>query len=1099
MTLSDLSVRRPVFAAVAAIILCVVGLAAFFSLTVRELPNVDPPVVSISTNYVGASAEVIEERITQVIERQVAGIQGIDRVQSSSRDGSSRINITFTLDRNLDAAANDVRDAVSRVTQDLPEQAEAPEIAKANADSSPLLFLNFGSSTLNRLQLSDYANRYLVERLSTVPGVAQAFLAGGQLYSMRIWLDPDALAARGLTVDDVTNALNAQNVELPAGSLESRSKDFTIRVNRQYVKPEDFARLPVSAAGATANATGVTTALTPSQAGGQTGATATASAASSSLAGASVTNQAGLTNAYVTRLGDVARVEEGPDERRRMFHSNGLDMVGIGLTRQSQANDLQISKAVHKELDEVNQSLPAGTRLDIAVDYSVFTSEAIREVWITMGLSLLLVAAVNVIFLGTWRAALVPTIVAPICILSSFIVMAPLGFSLNLLTLLALVLAIGLVVDDAIVVVENIQRRIDEGEPPLVAAERGAKQVFFAVIATTMVLLAVFAPLMFLPGYIGRLFVELAVAIASAVFFSALLALSLSPMLSSKLLRPASGSGWLARKVDWAMDGVRESYQASLRMLLAQKSTVGIVGIGVLALAGVAAALFLTLPKELVPPEDRGRVDIAIQAPEGAGFDYTLKATLQTEDYLKGLLRSGVADRYIAAAPRFNQNQYNIGFGSLVLSDWRKRTQTADDVADQINKDLSNITAARVIASVRGPFQRGSSGGSGSNVDFIVEGNEYADIAKWVEPIFTAAQKNPGLSRPRLNYEPTAPRLLVNIDRDKAAALGVSPASIGNALNVMFGSEKATTYVKNGEEYDVILQTELGKRRTLEDLNSLYVRAGSGALIPLSNVVQTKISGDTPDRERVDRQRAITLTSQLTPGYTVQEAIAFYREQAAKQPNSGIHVAWGGQAKDYLEASNAVGYAFGLALLLVFLVLAAQFESWIHPAIIMLTVPLAALGGLFGLLMAGSTINTYSEIGLIILIGIAAKNGILIVEFANQLRDQGRSVKEAVIEAAGVRLRPIIMTSIAAAFGALPLILAGGPGAGSRRTIGVVIFAGAIFSSLLTLFVAPVFYNLLARFTKSPEWTARMIEAFEAQEIRRPQPEPLDPARAAAE
>ena len=1099
MTLSDLSVRRPVFAAVAAIILCVIGLAAFFSLTVRELPNVDPPVVSISTDYVGASAEVIEERITQVIERQVAGIQGIDRVQSSSRDGTSRINITFTLDRNLDAAANDVRDAVSRVTQDLPEQAEAPEIAKANADSSPLLFLNFGSSNLNRLQLSDYANRYLVERLSTVPGVAQAFLAGGQLYSMRIWLDPDALAARGLTVDDVITALNAQNVELPAGALESNSKDFTIRVNRQYVKPEDFARLPVSAAGSTANAAGVTTALTPSQAGGQTGATSTASGSSSSLAGAAVTNQAGLTNAYVTRLGDVARVEEGPDERRRMFHSNGLDQVGIGLTRQSQANDLQISKAVHKEVADINQSLPPGTRLDIAVDYSVFTSEAIKEVWITMGLSLLLVAAVNVIFLGTWRAAVVPTVVAPICILSSFMILAPLGFSLNLLTLLALVLAIGLVVDDAIVVVENIQRRIDEGEPPLVAAERGAKQVFFAVVATTVVLIAVFAPLMFLPGYIGRLFVELAVAIASAVFFSALLALSLSPMLSSKLLRPASGSGWLARRVDRAMDALKESYQASLRLLLASKGTAGFVGLGVLALAGVAAALFLTLPKELVPPEDRGRVDIAIQGPEGAGYDYTLKTTLATEGYLKGLLKQGVADRYIVAAPRFNQNQYNIGFGSLVLSDWRKRKQTADDVADQINKDLSSITGARVIASVRGPFQRGSSGGSGSNVDFIAEGNEYADIAKWIAPIYAAAQKNPGLSRPRLDYEPTAPRLLVNIDRDKAAALGVSPASIGNALNVMFGSEKATTYVKNGEEYDVILQTELGKRRTLQDLNGLYVRAGSGALVPLSNVVQTKISGDTPDRERVDRQRAITLTSQLTPGYTVQEAIAFYRAEAARQPNSGIHVAWGGQAKDYLEASNAVGLAFGMALLLVFLVLAAQFESWIHPMIIMLTVPLAALGGLFGLLMAGSTINTYSEIGLIILIGIASKNGILIVEFANQLRDQGRSVKEAVIEAAGVRLRPIIMTSIAAAFGALPLITAGGPGAGSRRTIGVVIFAGAIFSSLLTLFVAPVFYNLLARFTKSPEWTARMIEAFEAQEIRRPGPEPLDPGRAAAE
>ena len=1079
MTLSDLSVRRPVFAAVAAIILCVVGVASFTTLPVRELPNVDPPQVSVTTNYTGASAEVVEERITQVIEQQIAGIQGIDRINSSSRDGRSQINVTFTLNRRLDDAANDVRDAVSRVVSQLPQQVDSPQISKANADSDILVFVTLTSKVMNRMALADYANRYLVQRMSTIPGVAQVRLVGAQLYAMRIWLDADAMAARGLTVEDVQSALNSQNVELPAGALESQAKDFTIRVNRGYATPADFAALPVVAGGAISRLGGAA-----SGAGGTANGVTNPSIAAGS--------------AYITRLGDIAHVEEGSDDRRRMFMQNGVERIGIGLTRQSQANDLDISNAVRRQVKEINATLPAGTELNLAVDWTVFTRDAIQEVWITMGLSLALVALVNFVFLGSWRSALIPSIVAPICILSTFIVLAPLGFSINLLTLLAMVLAIGLVVDDAIVVVENIQRRIDDGEPPLVAAERGARQVFFAVVATTVVLISVFAPLMFLPGYIGRLFVELAVAIASAVFFSAVLALSLSPMLSSKLLRPAASEGWLARKVDAVMDRLRDSYRASLAMLLASRRVAAVAGGGVLVLAALAGVLFMALPKELTPAEDRGRIDMQIQAPEGSGYDYTLKAGLQAKPALERLRRQGIASGYVIGVPRFGQNQYNSGFGNVVLSDWRKRKVTSQDMAAQLNREFSRITAARVITSVRGPFQRG--GGSGSNVDFIAEGNDYPELSRWIAPILAAAQKNPGLQRPRLDYEPSAPRMMVTLDRDKAATLGVSAETVGLALQSMFGSQKVTTYVKNGQEYDVILQTDLAHRRTVEDLNTLYVRGSSGDLIPLANVVKTEVRGDTPDRERTDRQRSITLTAELAPGYTIGQAIQFYRDQVASRPQSGPVIAWGGAAKDYLEASNAVGLAFGLALLLVFLVLAAQFESWIHPAVIMLTVPIAALGGLFGLLMAGSTINTYSEIGLIILIGIAAKNGILIVEFANQLRDQGRSVTEAVIEAASIRLRPIVMTSIAAAFGSLPLILSGGPGAGSRGTIGVVIFSGAIFATLVTLFVVPVFYNLLARFTKSPEWTARMIEAFGAEEPRAPSAAALgDPPRAAAE
>jgi multidrug efflux pump len=727
--------------------------------------------------------------------------------------------------------------------------------------------------------------------------------------------------------------------------------------------------------------------------------------------------------------------------------------------------------------------VPAGAKMIVAIDNSVFTAEAIHEVWITMGISIALVALVNLLFLGSWRSALIPSIVAPICILSTFIVLAPLGFSLNLLTLLALVLAVGLVVDDAIVVVENIQRRVDEGEPANVAALRGTRQVFFAVVATTIVLISVFAPLMFLPGYIGRLFVELAVAIAAAVGFSALLALSLSPMMASKLLRPAS-SNWLSSRVDKAMDALKDSYRHSLEGLLGKGSATLVTGLSVLVLAVCAGGLFALLPQELVPAEDRGRVDVSINGPEGSGFDATVKVADRIETIIDKYRHDGVAERTIITVPRFGQTQFNTGNAVIALKPWGERDKSADQVAAELNKSLSKITSVRAVASVRGAFQRGGGGGGGggTNVDLIAVGNDYVQLAAWMKPILDAAQDNPGLSRPRLDYEPTSPRLSVQIDRDKAATLGISAQSIGRSLETMFGSRKATTYIKTGQEYDVILQTALDQRRGIEDLNRLQVRTASGALVPLSTVVTTELRGDIPDRPRVDRLRAVTLTTQLNPGYTVADAVKFFQDQAAAHPTPGVSVKWGGQAKDYLEASGAVGLAFGLALLLVFLVLAAQFESWIHPAVIMLTVPLAALGGLFGLLITGSTINTYSQIGLIILVGIAAKNGILIVEFANQLRDEGLKVREAVIEAAALRLRPIIMTSISAAMGALPLMLWAGAGAGSRKTIGAVIFTGAIFATLLTLFVVPVFYNLLARFTKSPEWTARQIEEYEARE-----------------
>ncbi|WP_292091051.1 efflux RND transporter permease subunit [Brevundimonas sp.] len=1045
--LSDLSVRRPVFAAVAAIVLCVIGAAAFFFLPVRELPDVDPPIVSVNTSYAGASAEVIESRITEPIEQQIAGIQGVQRINSTSRDGRSNVNIEFSLDRNIDDAANDVRDRVSRVVGRLPDQADPPEVAKADSDSQPIMVLFLRSTSMNRLELTDYADRYLIDRLATVPGVAQVQIYGEQRYAMRIWLDAAAMAARGLTVTQVETALTTQNVELPAGSLESTDKDYTVRVARTYARAEDFAQLPIGTAGSATVSTGV------------------------------IQGNA----AYVTRLGDIARVEEAPAEARRLFRGNGLDQIGLAVTRQAQSNDLAISDGVTKLMEQIRPSLPEGVTLEMGSDNSVFTSHAIDEVWITIGISMALVALVNFIFLGSLRAALIPSVVAPICLLATFIVLAPLGFSLNLLTLLALVLAIGLVVDDAIVVTENIQRRLDHGEPPLVAAERGTRQVFFAVVATTVVLLSVFAPLLFLPGYVGRLFVELAAAIAAAVAFSAFLALSLSPMLASKILKPAAGSGWLARQVDRTMDAVKESYSRSLDALLGRRIAVVGVAALILLVGGGAVAMFLHLPDELVPPEDRGRVSVRVQGPEGAGFDYTRKIMLGLEPILAEYRANGEVDSYLVSAPGFGGGSFNSGNASLTLMDWSERTRSADEIAQELNAKLRTQTDAQVNASTPGAFQRG--GGNSNSVEMVVTGAEYGPIYNWLQPVLAAAQDYPGFSRPRLNYEPNSPRLLVEVDPQKAAALGVSSQQIGRTLETMFGSRRATTYIKGGQEYDVILQTDRDNRRGVGDLEALYVSTGAGQLVPLSSVVTTRTSGDTPDRRRLDRQRAITLQADLAPGTTIADAVAFLNAEVAKQPQGLATIRWGGAARDQQEAGGAVAAAFGLALLLVFLVLAAQFESWITPAVIMLTVPLAAAGGLFGLLMAGSSLNIYSQIGLIILIGVAAKNGILIVEFANQLRDQGRSIREAIIESSTLRLRPIVMTSIATAFGALPLMLWQGAGAGSRQTIGVVIFSGAMFATLLTLFVVPVVYGVLARFTRSPEYTARKIEEWEAQEV----------------
>jgi multidrug efflux pump len=1035
VTLSDLSVRRPVLATVFSLIIIAFGAIAFTTLPLRELPDVDQPVVSVDTSYPGASAQVVETQITRVIEDQLSGIEGVDVINATSRDGRSSINIEFTLDRDLEDAANDVRNAVSRARGQLPADVLEPVISKSDSDANPIMWFSLNSSNMDLVELSDFAHRYIVDRLGVIDGVANVRVGGDARRALRIWLDTNAMAARGLTVQDVETALRSQNLELPAGYVQSEERDYQVRVTRPFETPEQFARMPLRA-------------------------------------GAD-------TDAAVVRLGDIARIEFAPIETRRIFRGNGLDQVGIGIVRQSRSNALEVGRLVKAEVERIRASLPQGTQLDLTYDATLFIEQAIARVAETLLEATILVVLVIYLFLGSWRAAFIPAAVIPVCLIGAFLVLAVFGFTINLLTLLGLVLAIGLVVDDSIVVLENVQRRIDSlNEPRVVAAQRGARQVFFAVVATSAVLVAVFAPMLFVGGYVGRLFVELSVTVAGIVLISAFAALSLSPMMCSKLLKPASQSTPLARFVDRALNGLRASYRASLEAALAYKPLV--LGLFVAVIAG-GAFLFSQLSSELTPSEDRGLMMAFVSAPEGSGFEYTSRVLGQVEATLMEYVERGEVSRVMVVLPGFGDagtNRFSSGFAMSFLEPWGER-RPASALQTELNQRLSQVPGATVRVVIPNAFQRGGDGAS-----IVLLGSEYEPLAATAERIMDRLRENPNFLRPRMNYEPTSPRVLVDIDRERAAALGVSVQTIGRTLEATMGARRVNTITDRGEEYYVYLQAEREERSDIGDLANKYVRSDrTGELVPLSSVVSLRTAGDSAERRRMNRQASVTVGASIPGDFAIGDAIRELERIAAEEiGEQPIAVDYTGQARQFRQASGAIGFAFVFALLVVFLVLAAQFESFVHPFVIMLSVPLAITGGLFGLFLLDNTLNIYSQIGLIILIALAAKNGILIVEFANQLRDAGRSVREAILEASDLRVRPVLMTSIATVVGAIPLILSYGAGAESRLTIGTVIFFGLLVATMLTLFVVPAFYDLLARFTKSPESTAREIEAYEHKE-----------------
>ncbi|RCU50978.1 MULTISPECIES: efflux RND transporter permease subunit [Corallincola] len=1031
MILTDLSVKRPVFASVISLLLIAFGLVAFDKLPLREYPNIDAPVVSVETRYRGASAVVVERRITKLIEDRISGVEGIRNISSESKDGRSSITIEFTVERDIDAAANDIRERVSRVLNNLPDEADPPEISKAGAGDDTIMWLNLVSDRMDLLELSDYAQRYLVDRFSTIDGVARIRVGGGRDYSMRIWLDRSALAARGLTVNDVEDALRSQNVELPAGSVESVDRQFTVRVQRAFNTAEQFQDLVLTQ--------------------GDDG--------------------------YLVRLSDVAKVELAASEERLSFRGNGVPMVGIGITKQSTANTLSVARAARAMAIEVDRTLPEGMELINSYDSSVFIEQSVKEVYQTLFIAITLVVIVIYLFLGSARAMLIPALTVPVSLMGTFIVLYLLGYTINMLTLLALILAIGMVVDDAIVMLENIHRRIELGESPLVAAFLGARQVSFAVIATTLVLISVFMPITFLEGDLGKLFTEFAVTMSAAVAFSSLVALSLSPMMCSKLLVPHEQPGWLTRQVDRALNKFRDNYISALRTSIHKPSLTLVL---ILAALISCAWLLKQVPGEFTPKEDRGAFFIVVSAPEGATFDYSQSYMDEVERRLMPLVERGSVKRLLIRTPRaWGQTQdFSGGFAIIVLEDWANRESAWQLMGEARSKlgDLAGIRAFPVMRQALG-------GGTGKPVQFVIGGSDYDELARWRDLLINEAKNNPGLIGIDHDYKETKPQLQVRIDTERAGDLGVSVETIGRTLETMLGSRIATTFQHRGEEYDVILEGNREDQSAPTDMTNIYVRSDySKELIPLSSLVNIEEFADAGNLNRYNRMRSITIEANLADGYTLGEALSYLDELAYRVLPGDAVISYKGLSQDYQESGASIYFVFMLALIVVFLVLAAQFESYIHPIVIMLTVPLAMMGALIGLYLFGQSLNIYSQIGIIMLVGLAAKNGILIVEFANQLRDQGMNFDEALLQASGQRLRPILMTGVTTAFGALPLVLSSGAGSETRFVIGVVVLAGILIATLFTLLIVPVMYALLAQHTSSPDAISHRLE----QELNKP-------------
>lgn len=1022
MQLAEISIRRPVLATVLSLLVLLIGAVSFTRLSVREYPKIDEPVVTVSVSYPGASAEVIESQVTKPLEDSIAGIDAVDVITSISRAERSQISVRFRLEKDADNAAAEVRDRTARVRSRLPADVDEPVIAKVEADAFPVMWLAFSSDTRTPLEINDLLNRIVKPRLQTVTGVADVPIYGERRYAMRVWLDPQRLAGFNLTPQDVEEAIRRNNLELPAGRIESQQREFSVTSQTNLVRPEQFAQIVVR-----------------------------------------------TVNGFPVRLRDVARVEEGPASDRSKVRLNGRESISVGVIRQATANPLELSAGVRAMLPTLQEDLPADVKVEVANDNSIFIDRSVKSVYQTIVEAVVLVALVIFVFLRTLRASIIPIITIPVSLVGTFALMQWAGFSINTLTLLALVLAIGLVVDDAIVMLENIYRHIEEGMEPFAAAIKGAHEIGFAIVAMTLTLVAVYAPLAFTPGRTGRLFVEFALALAGAVLVSGFVALTLSPMMCSLLLKHNPQPHWFDRTMERCLIALSQAYARLLRWLLtARYRGAGVMAAAclqarwlVLALMAVSALtlwwVYPHMKQELSPLEDRGTIVANITAPDGATLDYTNRYALELEQ---------IGRDY----PEFDRIFANIGNptvsqGSVVYRtvDWEQRSRSTLDVARQLQPRLASLPGVSAFPITPPSLGQGF---RSRPLHYVIQTSDsYENLSAVAEQMLAEMAQNPGILSPDVDLRLNKPELRIDVNRERAADLGVNVDVVAKAIETMLGGRTVTRYKRDAEQYDVIVQTQPSGRTTPEDIDSIYVRGQKEAMIPLSALVTVHESVSPRELNHFGQRRSATITANLAPDYALGEALAFMDATAARVLKPGYTTDLNGTSREFKNSQGALGLVFVLALVFIFLVLAAQFESFIDPLVIMVSVPLSVVGALLALRWSGGSLNVYSQIGLITLVGLITKHGILIVEFTNQLRQQGLEMVDALVQASAQRLRPILMTTGAMVLGAVPLALASGAGAETRTQIGWVIVGGMGLGTVLTIFVVPTMYALLARST----------------------------------
>jgi multidrug efflux pump len=1015
MQLPEISIRRPVFATVLSLLIVLVGVVSFTRLNVREYPKIDNPVVTVETKYTGASSAVVESQVTKVLEDSLSGIEGVDVITSLSRQEQSQITVNFVLSRDADSAAADVRDKVSRVRQKLPQGIDEPVIAKVEADAFPVIWLSFTADTLNVLQLTDYANRIAKPMLQTAPGASDVRVYGERKYAMRIWLDPDRLAAYKLTTQDVEDALRRSNVEVPAGRIESKLREFNVTASTDLQTPQEFTNVVIKSV-----------------------------------------------NGIQVRMGDVARVEQGPQAERTATRLNGKDAITLGVIRNATANPLDLSAAVRNMIPKIKENLPPGVEIEVANDNSVFIDRSIKAVYQTIVEAAILVALVIFVFLRTLRASIIPLVTIPVCLIGTFALMAMFGFTVNTLTMLALVLAIGLVVDDAIVVLENIYRHIEDGMSPFHAAIKGAKEVGFAVVAMTMTLAAVYAPLAFTPGRTGKLFTEFALALAGSVVVSGFVALTLTPMMCSIMLKHNHNPSWFDRTMEHQLQRLANAYGRVLKWTLSRGLVFGRemsrrwLVVAVMVLAGVGTwALLKSTKSELAPMEDRGVILTVINGPDGATMDYTTRYTLAIEKMAEKYTEF---DRIFTVVGNPTVAQGNVFYRA---KPWEERKKTTLEIAREMTPavaGLPGVTAFPITPPSLGQAFRERP------LNFVIlTSDSYQNLAQVVRSFQEEIAKNPGIVSVDTDLRLNKPEISMEVDRERAADMGVPVEQIARAVETMMGGRQVTRYKREGDQYDVIVQTAPTGRDTPDDIDRVFVRGKGDVMIPLSALVRTKEVVVPRELNHFSQRRSASISANLAPTYSLGEAITFMNATAQKVLKPGYSTDLNGTSREFVKSSGSLVIVFVLALLFIFLVLAAQFESFIDPLVIMLSVPLSMVGALLALQFSGGTLNVFSQIGLITLVGLITKHGILIVEFANQLREEGMELFAAVTQSATLRLRPILMTTGAMVLGAIPLALASGAGAESRQQIGWVIVGGMSLGTLLTIFVVPTMYTLLAR------------------------------------